>query len=57
MGEFTPEKLVVSWDIEKTLMAIGRHYAGSFDELAVFDRALTEGEVQELYTLDLGKVL
>lgn len=57
MGVYTQEKLLVTWDIENTLMAIGRHYAGLFDELAVFDRALTEEEIVQLYKIDLGKAL
>ena len=57
VGTYVQDQLVISWDMEKTLMAIGRHYAGLFDELAVFDRALTEEEVGQLHKMDLGKAM
>lgn len=43
----------LSWDMDKVLMSIGRHYAGDFDDLAVFNRELSDEEVQSLYTSPL----
>ena len=57
VGMYTQERMLISWEVDKTLMAIGRHYAGLFDELAVFDRSLNEEEVRQLYQTDLGKTL
>lgn len=55
MGTYTQDQLLISWELDKTLMAIGRHYAGLFDELAVFNRALSDEEVEELSKIDLGR--
>ena len=57
IGTYSQDQLLVTWDIGKTLMGVGRHYAGFFDELAVFDRALKQEEIAQLYKLDLGKAL
>ena len=35
-----------SWDNSKTAIMIGIEYIGDFDELMIFDRALSETEVQ-----------
>ncbi|MEI8213016.1 MAG: LamG-like jellyroll fold domain-containing protein [Planctomycetota bacterium] len=37
-----------SWDNSKTAIMIGIEYIGDFDELMIFDRALTEREVQTI---------
>jgi hypothetical protein len=45
-----------TWDVEKAAITIGIYYIGLMDELAVFDSALTESEVGELYQLPGGLV-
>ena len=57
IGTLSRENLIVSWDLSMTLMALGRHYRGLFDELSVYNRALTPREIQMLYKLDLGAIL
>ena len=39
----------LSWTLDQALMALGRHYTGQIDELAVFNRSLSENEVSALY--------
>jgi hypothetical protein len=43
-----------TWDLARAAIRIGVNYVGLFDELAVFDRALTPEEVRALYELDGG---
>jgi hypothetical protein len=43
-----------TWDEEKCLIALGLSYIGLWDELAVFNRALTTAEVQQLHGLKNG---
>ena len=57
VGTLSKENLIVSWELPNTLMALGRHYRGLFDELSVYDRALTDNEIKLLYELDLGTLL
>lgn len=56
-GRLDGQPLRVSWDMDRVLMAIGRHYRGLFDELAVFDRALTREEVADLFRSVPGEVV
>lgn len=53
VGTKTIENLQISWQEDQVLMAIGRHYAGDFDDLAVFNRVLTAQEIQQLYNTPL----
>lgn len=48
VGRLDDRPLSINWDIEHTLMAIGRHYTGAMDELAIFNRVLTEEEIEML---------
>ena len=43
-----------TWDEEKCLIGLGLSYVGLWDELAVFNRALTTAEVQQLHGLKNG---
>jgi len=43
-----------SWDLSRAAIRLGVNYVGLFDELAVFDRALSDPEVQTLYQLKAG---
>ena len=57
VGELQKSNLTLSWDINRVLMALGRHYAGDFDDLAVFNRSLTDAEAKSLYTTQLIDLL
>jgi hypothetical protein len=46
--------LTFGWDPARVLLVLGAAYVGHLDDLAVFDRALTDGEVQQLYGLNEG---
>jgi len=43
-----------TWDISKAKIRIGVNYAGLFDDLSIFNRTLTDGEVQTLSDLTAG---
>ena len=43
-----------TWDVTKAAIRLGVNYVGLFDELAIFDRALTETEIQALAELKGG---
>lgn len=43
-----------TWDLEKSEIRLGVKYVGGFDELACFDRTLTEAEVMALHGLETG---
>lgn len=43
-----------SWKIEKTAIMLGIAYTGDFDELAIYNRALTADEIEGLYRLPSG---
>lgn len=45
-----------TWDVAKAAIRLGVNYVGLFDEIAIFNRPLTEEEIQELYTLEGGVV-
>ena len=45
---------VFTWNMEKTRMLIGINYTGLFDDLALFDRALSAAEVKALHELKGG---
>lgn len=38
-----------TWDVEKAAIQIGMSYVGLYDDLALFDRSLSEAEVQALH--------
>lgn len=46
--------LTFGWDPSQVLLVLGAAYVGQMDDLAVFDRALTEAEVKRLYQLKQG---
>lgn len=43
-----------SWDLPSSTIRLGINYVGLFDELAVFDRALSDEEVRTLHQLEGG---
>jgi hypothetical protein len=46
--------LTFDWDPAQVLLVLGAAYVGYQDDLAVFNRALTDGDVQRLYGLERG---
>jgi hypothetical protein len=43
-----------TWDMDQTLVMLGLNYIGWFDDLALFNRALNETEIEALYRLPRG---
>jgi 6-phosphogluconolactonase len=46
--------LTFDWDPAKVLLVLGASYVGHVDDLAVFDRPLTDAEVERIYGLKNG---
>ncbi len=46
--------LTFAWDPAQVQLVLGASYVGYMDDLAVFNRALTDGEVKHLYGLKQG---
>lgn len=46
--------LTFGWNPEQVLLVLGASYVGYMDDLAVFDRALTDAEVKQLFELKNG---
>ena len=46
--------LTFGWDPAQVLLVLGASYVGYMDDLAVFNRALTDAEVQQLFGLKNG---
>jgi hypothetical protein len=53
-GSLTPRTQTFTWNIAEARIYLGLSYIGAFDELTVFNRALTAAEVKELHTLPKG---
>jgi hypothetical protein len=53
-GELAGRQQTFSWNPDETKIALGLNYIGLFDDLAVFNRALTAAEVAELHRLARG---
>jgi hypothetical protein len=53
-GRLTGRQQTFTWDPAETKIAMGLGYIGLFDELAVFNRVLSDTDVAALYTLDRG---
>ena len=51
-GSFGDREHVFNWDVSKSALTIGLNYIGDFDDLAVFNRVLTDGEVSSIYSSD-----
>ena len=47
-------ELTFGWKPEQVMLVLGAAYVGRMDDLAVFARALDEGEVKVLYRLEGG---
>ncbi|MEX0599857.1 MAG: LamG-like jellyroll fold domain-containing protein [Rhodothermales bacterium] len=54
IGTLSGREQTVTWNVEEAIVAIGLNYAGRFDELSLYDRALSDEEVRALYELEGG---
>jgi len=50
----TPRRQRFTWDMEKCSIMLGLSYIGLWDELAIFNRALTAAEIAQLHALKNG---
>ena len=53
-GELSPRTQTFSWDLKETRIMLGLSYTGLMDDLAIFNRALTEQEIGALNRLPKG---
>jgi hypothetical protein len=53
-GKIENWDLTFGWDPARVLLVLGAAYVGYLDDLAVFDRALSDEEVVQLYSLKTG---
>ena len=54
MGTIKGWDLTFGWEPEKVQLVLGAAYVGYYDDLAVFNRALTEAEVKQVFALQNG---
>ncbi len=54
VGEISPRLQTFSWDEARSLIMLGIGYVGLWDELAIFNRTLSPGEVAAVYQLRHG---
>jgi hypothetical protein len=54
MGTIKDWDLTLGWDAEKVQLVLGAAYVGHMDDLAVFNRALTDAEVRQVFALKNG---
>lgn len=53
-GEISPRTQTFTWDQNQAAIMLGLSYIGLMDDLAIFDRALTSEEVEQLFALPNG---
>jgi hypothetical protein len=53
-GELRGRRQTFTWDPEKAVIMLGLSYIGLMDELNIFERALDDAEIQQLYNLALA---
>jgi hypothetical protein len=53
-GMLSPREQTFTWDPAKALIMLGLSYVGLYDEVAVFNRALTDSEIRTLHELKEG---
>ncbi len=54
MGTIENWDLTLGWNPESVLLVLGAAYVGHLDDLAAFDRALTDAEVKQVFELKAG---
>ena len=50
-GTIAKRNQLFTWDIDKAAIQMGMGYVGLYDDLSIFNRALTDGEIRTLHTL------
>ncbi|MEQ1850337.1 MAG: LamG-like jellyroll fold domain-containing protein [Chthoniobacteraceae bacterium] len=53
-GTIENHDLTLGWNPDAVQLVLGASYVGQMDDLAVFNRALTDAEIQELFALKNG---
>lgn len=53
-GELRSRQQTFTWDLDKSVVALGLGYIGLFDELAIFNRLLSEQEIQSIHIMERG---
>jgi len=53
-GVLSERRQIYSWDPSEVFIWLGYNYRGYFDELSIFNRELTDEEVQLIYSLEKG---
>ena len=53
-GQIEKWDLTFGWDLNRVLLVLGASYVGHMDDLAVFNRAVTDDEVKLLYAFKQG---
>lgn len=51
-GSITGRNQQLTWDINNAAIQLGMSYVGLYDDLALFDRALTDAEIESLYKFE-----
>ncbi len=54
IGKIENWDLTFGWNPEKVRLVLGAYYVGQMDDLAIFDRALSDAEVKQIYELKDG---
>lgn len=54
VGEFRGWENSFHWDVEQSALTLGYSYTGLMDDIAVFNRALTDAEVKSVFSLPNG---
>ena len=53
-GAIVDWDLTLGWDPSQVLLVLGASYVGHMDDLAVFNRVLSDDEVKQIYSLKTG---
>jgi len=53
-GSFTGWNNTFNWDVSKSALTLGLNYTGFIDDFAIFDRELSDPEVQAVFALPKG---
>jgi hypothetical protein len=54
IGEFTGWDNTFNWDVGRSALTLGLNYAGWLDDLAIFNRPLTDADVKAIYQSKSG---
>ncbi|MEQ1859243.1 MAG: LamG-like jellyroll fold domain-containing protein [Chthoniobacteraceae bacterium] len=54
VGEFSGWENTFNWEVDKSALTLGLAYVGLLDDLAVFNRPLTDDEVKTVFALKRG---